>query len=159
MEYDKINKTMSKICNYHVFPGLKRGAVTLVQKEVRELKSGVTSRTTFRELLRAISDVFEIEVKQLTQNTQPGYLKRKKGQTILVTHYKGPRLVQDARVMAYLIAHGMQLGNMSQIANWLGRKNHTSLLHGVKTGKDLLDTDDEFRNKYRLVMDRMGFNA
>lgn len=56
------------------------------------------------------------------------------------------------RMMAHYKAYFFCLNSLNDIANYLGKKHHCSILNSKKMVQNMLDTDKQFRAKYEYFL-------
>lgn len=115
--------------NPYVFAGLK-GKKLPVQLFI--------NKTSASEVVRVACDVFDIE-----HNSFVG-----KGRK---------REVCEARhIVSYILVKklGMTLKKVGE--NYLGKRDHTTVINSLKKYNNLHQTDEEFRNKASLILDKVN---
>ena len=106
---------------------LKKLKTTLVAHNILE-KDEVNrgnNRVTMKKLVGLVEDIFDTEVlvKNRLQNT-----------------------VFARKAAAYILRKHTNL-SLSEIAPYIGVKDHTTVLYNVSTAKDLIDTEGWYKNK------------
>jgi hypothetical protein len=60
----------------------------------------------------------------------------------------------ELRCIFFFIARSMRYG-LKQLGKYLGGRDHTTVIHGVNTFRNLYETDPLFRNKYYLIINQI----
>lgn len=63
------------------------------------------------------------------------------------------RDVIDARQLTMYFARKYNRGSLAFIGRSLGGKDHTTVIHAIKTVKNLYEINPEFRNKYKSLFE------
>lgn len=114
---------------------LKKLKTTLVAHNILE-KDEVNrgnNRVTMKKLVGLVEDIFDTEVlvKNRLQNT-----------------------VFARKAAAYILRKHTNL-SLSEIAPYIGVKDHTTVLYNVSTAKDLIDTEGWYKNKIDEIEDEI----
>jgi chromosomal replication initiation ATPase DnaA len=97
-------------------------AHNLIEKDDRTRNN---NRVTMKNLVGLVEDVFDTEVlaKNRMQNT-----------------------IFARKAAAYILRKHTSL-SLKEIAPYIGVQDHTSVLHNVSTARDLMETEDWYKNK------------
>lgn len=105
----------------------------------KELKYSILSTqsgiTTFDLIEKNVCDLIGITPLELRES------KRQK------------REIVEARQICHYIAKKNNLGSLVDIGFRFGRKDHSTVLHSVKTVTNLLQTNIEFKNQYKTFIE------
>ena len=58
----------------------------------------------------------------------------------------------DARAAAFLICHLVLDASTLKLARWYGKRQHTTPMRAMRTAGNLVDTNKEFRSKYKASL-------
>ena len=64
------------------------------------------------------------------------------------------REIVEARQLCHFIAKNNSWGTLALIGRRFGDKDHATVLHSSKTISDLLETNKEFRDQYKPILDK-----
>ena len=64
------------------------------------------------------------------------------------------RPIVELRCIFFFIARSMRY-NLKQLGEYVGGRDHTTVIHGVNTFRNLYETDPLFRNKYYLIINQI----
>jgi chromosomal replication initiation ATPase DnaA len=97
-------------------------AHNLIEKDDRTRNN---NRVTMKKLVGLVEDVFDTDVlaKNRMQNT-----------------------IFARKAAAYILRNHTSL-SLKEIAPYIGVQDHTSVLHNVSTARDLMETEDWYKNK------------
>jgi chromosomal replication initiator protein len=114
---------------------LKKLKTTLVAYNILEKDEVIrnNNRVTMKKLVGLVEDIFDTEVlvKNRLQNT-----------------------VFARKAAAYILRKHTNL-SLSEIAPYIGVKDHTTVLYNVSTAKDLIDTEGWYKNKIDEIEDEI----
>jgi len=68
------------------------------------------------------------------------------------------REIVQVRQIAMFFAKGQTGKSLESIGNIIGGKDHGTVLHAVKTVKNLIETDKKFRNQMIEIQKKYGFS-
>ena len=64
------------------------------------------------------------------------------------------RELVELRCIFFFIARSMKYG-LKQLGRYLGNRDHTTVIHGINTFRNLYETDERFREKYYLIINNI----
>jgi hypothetical protein len=64
------------------------------------------------------------------------------------------RELVELRCMFFFIGRSMNY-SLSELGRYLGNRDHTTVIHGVNVFKNLYETDQKFREKYHLIINKI----
>jgi len=64
------------------------------------------------------------------------------------------RELVELRCIFFFIGRSMKYG-LKQLGRYLGNRDHTTVIHGVNTFRNLYETDAKFREKYYLIINEI----
>jgi hypothetical protein len=64
------------------------------------------------------------------------------------------RTIVELRCIFFFIARSMRYG-LKQLGTYMGGRDHTTVIHGVNTFRNLYETDPLFRDKYYLIINQI----
>jgi hypothetical protein len=64
------------------------------------------------------------------------------------------RSIVELRCIFFFIARSMRYG-LKQLGKYLGDRDHTTVIHGLTTFRNLYDTEPSFRDKYYLIINQI----
>ena len=64
------------------------------------------------------------------------------------------RGIVELRCIFFFIARSMRYG-LKQLGTYMGGRDHTTVIHGVNTFRNLYETDPLFRDKYYLIINQI----
>jgi len=64
------------------------------------------------------------------------------------------RSLVELRCIFFFIARSMRY-NLKELGIYMGGRDHTTVIHGVNTFRDLYETDPLFRDKYYLIINQI----
>lgn len=64
------------------------------------------------------------------------------------------RSIVELRCIFFFIARSMRY-NLKQLGRYLGGRDHTTVIHGITTFRNLYDTEASFRDKYYLIINQI----
>ena len=64
------------------------------------------------------------------------------------------RLLVDLRFIFFFIAKQMKY-TLLEIGQYLGNRDHTTVIHGLKTFKNLYETDIKFKSRYTTIINNI----
>ncbi len=73
----------------------------------------------------------------------------------LMKHPTRSRETVLARQMAMCIAKTLNGDSLGNIGAYFQRINHTTVMHAIRTIQNLCDTDEDFRDYYRIVFEKV----
>lgn len=106
-------------------------ATSMVDDHFRDM---VRAKPTFKQILEAVSKRTQIEVKDITSESR-----------------KGP--VTNARHIAIYMTREITNDSWKHIGTLFGNRDHTSMMHGYKKVRNLINLDREFNALVRSIMD------
>jgi len=66
---------------------------------------------------------------------------------IMLSAKNRSRPLPELRFIFFFIARSMKY-NLIEIGKYLGKRDHTTVIHGINTFRNLYETDERFKNKY-----------
>jgi hypothetical protein len=64
------------------------------------------------------------------------------------------RNIVELRCIFFFIARSMRY-NLKPLGDYMGGRDHTTVIHGINTFRDLYETDPTFRSKYYLIINQI----
>jgi len=64
------------------------------------------------------------------------------------------RNIVELRCIFFFIGRSMRY-NLKQLGNYMGGRDHTTVIHGINTFRNLYETDASFRSKYYLIINHI----
>jgi Bacterial dnaA protein helix-turn-helix len=64
------------------------------------------------------------------------------------------RNIVELRCIFFFIARSMKY-NLKQLGDYMGGRDHTTVIHGINTFRNLYETDGSFRSKYYLIINHI----
>lgn len=64
------------------------------------------------------------------------------------------RSIVELRCIFFFIARSMRY-NLKQLGKYLGGRDHTTVIHGITTFRNLYETEPAFRDKYYLIINQI----
>ena len=93
-----------------------------------------TKRLTAYEIVRAVSEYTDVPVDKILGKTR----------------YQN--IVEARMICAYLLRHDRNLNySLTLIAKLLNKKDHSTIIHCIKTIENIMSVDDDFKEKIKLV--------
>lgn len=76
------------------------------------------------------------------------------GKKVILSSKNRSRPLVELRFIFFFIARQMRYG-LLEIGQHLGKRDHTTVLHGLKTFKNLYETDIQFKAKYHKIINQI----
>ena len=109
----------------------------ITAETVNKLLTSMTSKQDIKQLLRTVSDYFDIPAEELTN-------KRRDKKTALARH-----------IAIYLLREGY-ICSLSEIGKELGGRNHATILHGYEKVAGALSTNPHLSDQITEIRERLG---
>lgn len=103
----------------------------------------ITKKDLEKQLLNLLS------LEQLEKYFDP-YLPRMYGKTLKLSTKARYREIVELRQMFCFIARNMGF-SLTAIGQFLGNRDHTTVIHNIKTFHNIVDTDDIYKEKYNRI--------
>lgn len=97
--------------------------------------------------------VIVLTLPELEEYFKP-YLQSRTGRNIRLGSKDRTRYLVELRCIFFFIGRSMRYG-LKQLGRYLGDRDHTTVIHGVTTFKNLYDTDPAFRSKYYIIINQI----
>jgi chromosomal replication initiator protein len=68
------------------------------------------------------------------------------------------RQISEARTAYYYLAKKLTKATLQEIAGFANRKDHTTILYGLETAQDLIDTNSKYALKIKRCKELLGIN-
>lgn len=125
-------------------------------KEKFESKLGYTPIVLTRVSTEDVDNFPMMSLEELSEYFEP-YLPVYFGKTLTLDCKVRKRELVELRNIFCAIARMMKFTTVS-IGEFLGGRDHTTVLHNLGTFKNLIETSDAFREKYFTIVNRIKLN-
>jgi hypothetical protein len=97
--------------------------------------------------------VIVLTLTELEKYFEP-YLQTRSGRSMRLGSKDRTRYLVELRCIFFFIGRSMRYG-LKQLGVYMGDRDHTTVMHGVSTFRDLYDTDPAFRSKYYTIINEI----
>lgn len=97
--------------------------------------------------------IITLTLPELEKYFEP-YLPTHYNKKLILAAKDRTRSLVELRCIFFFIARSMRYG-LKQLGKYLGGRDHTTVMHGVNTFRNLYETDPLFRNKYYLIINQI----
>lgn len=113
--------------NYWIYPGLEYKA------KIFALNAEMSSQVNLNGILDCCCFVFEVTPEEMRSPSRV--------QKLAFARHAFVKIARDTTNMSY-----------RAISEYIGRRNHATVVHSARTAQDLIETDQIFRNQYNKVI-------
>lgn len=102
----------------------------------------VNNKPSFDQIKKACADEFNVPAFTLDQNN----LRSRKGENV------------KARQFAHFIAKEKNMGSLSQIGRNIGNLDHATVLHSIKSVRNIMEFDKEYQKIGNRLFKKFNIN-
>lgn len=136
-------------------------AAALEKKLIEEFKEKFQEKMGYRPVVLTRVEVGNDYVPVMTLDELISYfdpfLPTHFGKKLTLNDRCRKRELVELRMMYFYMARSMRY-NLGTIGDKLGGRDHTTVIHGVNTFVDLMETNEQFRNKFQQILNHIKEN-
>jgi hypothetical protein len=136
-------------------------AANLEKKLIEEFKEKFKEKLGYRPVVLTRVEVGNDHVPTMTLDELINYfdpfLPDHFGKKLTLHTKCRKRELVELRMMFFYLARSMKY-NLGTIGDKLGGRDHTTVIHGVNTFVDLMETNEQFREKFQKILTHIKEN-
>jgi hypothetical protein len=136
-------------------------AAALEKKLIEEFKEKFREKLGYRPVVLTRVEIGTTYVPVMTLDELIScfdpFLPEHFGRKLTLYARSRKREIVELRMMFCYLARSMKY-NLGTIGEKLGGRDHTTVIHGVNTFVDLIETNEQFRNKFQEILNHIKQN-
>lgn len=133
-------------------------AAHLERKLIEEFKQKFQEKVGYTPIILTKIDTGDFYVPLMTMDQLMKYfdsfLPLQYGKKLTLPSKSRKREVVELRMIFCFLARSMKY-KLSTIGEFLGARDHTTVIHNVSTFMNLIETDEQFRSKFQLILNHI----